>query len=187
MLGDEATCVNAQVGNPTREETVTIVDSIVDYPGRLGTLTVLGAGAEPAVGWAELHQRARRMASVLVGAGVGRGGRVGLLGETSVALVTALQAVWLVGAAVTVLPRLGRRTRWERLHPVLVDADPDLVVTDARPAPPGIRAISLAELARWARAAPAWEVRRPDPTDLALLQYTSGSTRSPRGDRKSVV
>jgi fatty-acyl-CoA synthase len=41
--------------------------------------------------------------------------------------------------------------------------------------------MNLADLAAAATAAPAAVPVRPDPADLAVLQYTSGSTREPRG------
>jgi fatty-acyl-CoA synthase len=78
-------------------------------------LTITSEETDPdgaaAVSWSRLHRLARRMTTALAAAGVGRGSRVGLLGEPSAHLVTALQAVWLAGASVTVLPRRpgGRR------------------------------------------------------------------------------
>lgn len=151
---------------------MTIVDAILDRADGTGTLT---AGEQ--LSWALLHERARRMAAVLAEAGVRPGSRVGLLSDTSADLVAALQAVWLAGAAVTVLP-----PRPGRLGPLLADARLDLVITagdaiDTAPVP----ALALAELATRAAGARPHPVRRPDPADLAVLQYTSGSTRDPRG------
>jgi fatty-acyl-CoA synthase len=163
---------------------MTIVDAIQDRAGGSGELTVLGRG--PAIRWAELHQRARRMAAALAAAGAGRGHRIGLLGDPSPDLVAGLQAVWLAGGSVTVLPRPPRGIPADRLRPVVADAGLDLVVVD----PPAAelaaalapaRVLSLAELVRRAGTAAPAELRRPDPDDLAVLQYTSGSTRSPRG------
>src|SRR3954452_22635392 len=75
------------------------------------TELILLDGAEPErVSWAAFHDDARRMAAALQQRGVAPGDRVALLGATSRRFVTALQACWLAGAAVIVLPL---RTRLE--------------------------------------------------------------------------
>lgn len=166
---------------------MSIVAAIRDTAGGAGTLTVLGNGPRPqVVSWARLHQQARRMATVLARAGVDRGSRVGLLAEPSPDLVAALQAVWLAGAAVTVLPPPGGRAGLARLRPILADAEPRLVVAPDRAGEAAAtlapaRVLPLTELARRAHSAEPAAVRRPEPGELALLQYTSGSTRFPRG------
>lgn len=101
---------------------MTIAESILDRAGGPGTLTVLAGGRSQVLSWARLHQLARRMATALATEGVGRGSRVGLLGEPSTGQVAALQAVWLAGASVTVLPRPTGRAGLSRLRPVLADA-----------------------------------------------------------------
>jgi fatty-acyl-CoA synthase len=166
----------------------TVVDAIAD--GGCGSLTVLGAdGRAEELTWAEVHLRARRIAAVLADGGCGRGARVGLLADTSVDLVAALQAVWLAGGAVTVLPAPmggGRIARHDRIRAVVADAGLDLVVA-GEPATPaavpiaGARVVSQAELVRQSATVAPAPVTRPDPGDLAILQYTSGSTRAPRG------
>jgi len=167
----------------------TVVDLIVDEPGE-GSLTVLDAsGQVDDVTWAGVHLRARQIAAALGADGLGRGCRVGLLADTSVDLVAALQAVWLTGGAITVLPlpaRQSQRGYVEQIRAVLEDAGLDLVVVGepcsaaAMPAT-GTRVVSLAELVRRAAATVPADVIRPEPGDLAILQYTSGSTRAPRG------
>jgi fatty-acyl-CoA synthase len=86
------------------------------------------------VSWARIHDEARRMAGVLQTRGIGPGAHVALLGPTTRALVTAIQATWLTGATVVVLPlplRLGSveefvlATRSRVLH-----ADVDLLIAD---------------------------------------------------------
>jgi fatty-acyl-CoA synthase len=158
----------------------TVVDAITDQAAKgTGTLAVLDGSGEVAVSmpWSAVHERARRMSAVLARVGIGPGSRVGLLGDTGVDLVAALQAVWLCGAAVTVLPPPTRSG--DNLTAIAADARLHLVVADA--GPPGIEVMDLAELAAAARAAPAAVPVRPDPADLAVLQYTSGSTRDPSG------
>lgn len=155
----------------------TVVDEIVNGIHGGGSLTVIGDGGR--LRWAEVHDRARRMAGVLAGRGVRRGSRVGLLGDTGLGLVTAVQAVWLAGGAVTMLPP-PQRGRLDTVRRIVEDGGHDLVVADALP--PGLpRAIRLAELESASLAAGPAAVVAPDPTDLAILQYTSGSTSDPRG------
>ena len=80
-----------------------------------GTITFVGAAAGDAgpadrVEWARLHQDARGMAAALQARGVGPGVHVGVLGPTSRALVTAIQAIYLAGGTLVSLPlpmRLG--------------------------------------------------------------------------------
>nr|MDT0659075.1 AMP-binding protein [Micromonospora sp. DSM 115978] len=166
----------------------TVVDSIAEDPGG-GTLTVLDAdGGVTELTWAGVHLRARRIATVLLGDGFGPGCRVGLLADTGVDLVVTLQAVWLIGGAVTVLPTPAGRDRSARrgqIRAVVADAGLNLVVfgdgVPAELAAPGCPVAALPDLVgRSAGVAPV-RVIRPDPGDLAVLQYTSGSTRLPRG------
>lgn len=197
----------------------TVVDALLDRSGgHADPLTVLGDGgaATSTTTWAAVHDRARRMAAVLSAGGpggargrgarrqrrgIGPGRRVGLLADTGADLVAALQAVWLTGAAVTVLPPpagRGRRAYAEQLRAVVTDAGLDLVLVGTTgPAEPAAsehggglarpalatapELVPLAELAAAAGAAEPAPAHRPDPADLAVLQYTSGSTRTPRG------
>ncbi len=167
----------------------TVVDQIVAKAGGLGTLTLLGddAGVIEQVPWRQVHLRARRVAGVFAQLGLGPGGRVGLVADTSVDLVVAVQAVWLCGGAVTLMPPAGRGNaaiHRAYLRSVAADARLDLVIADqpllssAGAAQP---VITLGELARRAEVVAPAAVQLPDPGDLALLQYTSGSTREPRG------
>src|SRR4051794_22156825 len=101
-------------GNPgPRRE----VGPVVSYlPTRLiraaergGTITFLSADGPAADGsgrveWAVLHEEAKAMAVALARRGIGPGDHVALLGPTSRPFVTAIQATWLAGATVVVLP-----------------------------------------------------------------------------------
>jgi fatty-acyl-CoA synthase len=168
----------------------TVVDAVARR-GRSGSLTVLGAdGAEHTVSWSEVHHRARRVATLLARRGIGKDTRVGLLADTSIDLVTAIQAVWLAGAAITVLPlpvRQSAEAYLGQLRRTISDARPGLVLIGdplAALAEPLAASAPVADLAAFAARAmgiePATPVR-PAPSDLAILQYTSGSTRAPRG------
>ena len=62
------------------------------------------AATRVAVSYRQLHEEARAYAANLQALGVGPGDHVALLGPTSRPLVTAIQAIWLSGATVVVLP-----------------------------------------------------------------------------------
>ena len=158
---------------------------------RAGTITfVTGATDGPAyrtetVPWSQLHDEARAVAAALQSRGAGPGVTVGLLGPTSRALVTAIQATWLTGATVAMLPlpmRLGSieefveatRRRVESADATIVLVDPQLAAF----VPDGMPATSLDALTGDARRFVAPTV---DPDALAILQFTSGSTADPKG------
>ena len=158
---------------------------------RAGTITfVTGATDGPAytsetVPWSQLHDEARAMAAALQARGAGPGVTVGLLGPTSRALVTAIQATWLTGATVAMLPlpmRLGSIDEFvDATRRRVENADAAIVLVDAQLAafvPEGIPATSLDELrGDTAKFAPT----TVGPDALAILQFTSGSTADPKG------
>ena len=155
-----------------------------------GAVTFVGADPSAAdrVLWAQLHSDARTMAAGLQARGVGPGHHVALLGPTSRPLVTAIQATWLAGATVVVLPlplRLGSldeyvaetRAKVRGSDATLVVVDPALAAF-ADPAPGDPPVVLLSELsgATGELVAPP-----PDPDALAVLRFTSGSTAAPKG------
>jgi fatty-acyl-CoA synthase len=163
-----------------------------------GTVTFVGSAAGDAgpadrVEWARLHAEARGVAAALQARGVGPGVHVALLGPTSRALVTTIQAVHLAGGTVVALPlpmRLGSLEEFvEQTRRRIVNADAALVVVDGDlapfldPAPEQAAVVLLDELAgEGARVgARAWQRPPDDPERLAILQFTSGSTASPKG------
>ncbi len=90
----------------------TLAARISQAAERGGVITFIGSRPDSAerVPWSQLHADARAMAAALQARGVEPGDHVALLGPTSRGLVTAIQATWLAGATVVVLPlpmRLG--------------------------------------------------------------------------------
>jgi fatty-acyl-CoA synthase len=168
----------------------TLPERIVTAAGRRGAVTFVGTDPAAAVRvpWADLHLQARRMAVGLQRRGVGPGDRVALLGPTSRPLVTAIQATWLCGATVMVLPlpmRLGSleefvtqtRARIDVAEVSVLAIDGDLAAfVEPRPGDPPM--VALSEL-----PAPSDDLSdsAPGPDDLAVLQFTSGSTADPKG------
>ncbi|MDD7939693.1 class I adenylate-forming enzyme family protein [Actinomycetospora lutea] len=159
-------------------------------------------GPEGRITWAELGDRAARFAAALADAGIGRGDRVAVLLPNGVRWIVAASAVLRVGAAVVPVNTWYRAAELEH---VLGSSGVRMVVTDtrvlgrdtlaeldgagfARPFRPGAAPGADGYLgallwpatldlpsARAPRPLPA-----PDPGDLALLLFTSGSTARPK-------
>jgi fatty-acyl-CoA synthase len=157
------------------------------------SLTFVVGGDHVAVPYAQLHQEARGYAANLQRLGVRPGDHVGLLGPTSRPLATAIQAVWLAGATVVVLPlpmRLSSidefvhqtRVRIRNADVSLVLVDPELAAfIDPVPEDPPMVGWEALEPGP-DRSDPSDWVRPVDDLDrLAILQFTSGSTSDPKG------
>jgi fatty-acyl-CoA synthase len=156
---------------------------------RATTVTFVLGGEEDVVPWRQLHQEAKAYAAVLQGRGVRPGDHVALLSPTTRELVTAIQATWLAGAAIVVLPlpmRLSSieefvaqtRTRIRNADAVLCVVDPELAAF-VTPEPGDPPMIGMDDLAGGDPG--AW-VRPPEAPDrLVILQFTSGSTADPKG------
>jgi fatty-acyl-CoA synthase len=169
----------------------TVVSRIEQAAKGNGTVTFV-TGDEPVTRtWAELHAEATVMAVNLQRLGASRGDHIALLGPTTPAFVTALQAVWLCGATLVVMPlpmRLASLDEFARdTRARIARADCTMVIVDNDLAPfievtaedPPLH--TLADLA--AGTGDAADFLRPDyhQDDLLVLQYTSGSTSEPKG------
>ncbi|MCQ6252821.1 non-ribosomal peptide synthase/polyketide synthase [Streptomyces malaysiensis] len=167
----------------------TLADVFADRAAATPGADALAFGAER-LGYAELDERANRLARHLVGHGVGPEGRVVLLMDRSPDLITALLAVLKSGAAyVPIDPDQPA----ERIAHLCADAAPVAILTTTAaaaatplpgPAPivvdaPAVQAAVAAlpghPLAQADRTTPL----RPD--HPAYVIYTSGSTGTPKG------
>ena len=177
----------------TTNATNTLAPRLEAAADRGGTITFVTGAADgagyttDAIEWARLHDDARALAAALQSRGVGPGITVGILGPTSRDLVTAIQATWLAGATVAMLPlpmRLGSMDEFvEATRRRIANADATIVLIDAALSeflPPDITATTFAELAPSANAA-GYSTPVVDPDALAILQFTSGSTADPKG------
>lgn len=162
--------------------TITFVGSAAGESGDAVTLT-----------WSQLHREAKATGASLQAKGVKPGDHIALLGPTTRDLVTAIQAVWLCGASVSMMPipmrfssveEFANQTRALMRHgdismllidPTLAayqepqEGDPPVVLlSDITPTEDGPSADDL-------------EAVPDDPERLAVLQFTSGSTADPKG------
>ncbi|WP_126896729.1 non-ribosomal peptide synthetase, partial [Streptomyces sp. WAC 01420] len=132
------------------------------------------------VTYAELDERASRLAGVLVARGVGAESVVGVMLERSVGLVVALLAVWKAGGAY--LP-MDPEHPADRITFMLEDVRPLCVITRralANELPDGLAVVvDGAGVADGSAAVVANAV--PGPEQSAYVMYTSGSTGVPKG------
>lgn len=150
-------------------------------------VTFVSGDVHVTVSWQEVHEDAKTMSAGLQSMGVAPGDHVAILGPTSRQLVTAIQAVWLAGATVVVLPlpmRMGSldefvaqtRQRIDHGDISLVLADPELAPF-ITPEPGDPTLVVFGDV----HAADVFVEPADDPETSAILQFTSGSTSDPKG------
>ena len=136
------------------------------------------------LGWAELDEQARRVASTLARL-LAPGERVLLVHPAGFEFLAALFGCLYARVLAVPLPLAVSRAGYEKFLPVLEDAGARLALTDrthlagARASLPAVGWETTEELACGGNA--GWEGPMPEAEELAYLQYTSGSTRTPRG------
>lgn len=172
---------------------LTLTQRIEASAQRSSSITFMNGDLGVTVPWSQLHEDAKAMAAALQAMGIGVGDHVGVLGPTTRSLVTLIQATWLAGAAIVVLPlpmRLASieefvsqtRARVRRADTKLLVLDGELApFVDEQPGDP--RRVVLDDLlaAGQQLGADAWRHTGDDPERLAILQFTSGSTSEPKG------
>jgi len=83
---------------------LTLTSRIENAADRPGTVTFVAGDTGVTVPWAQIHDEARAMAAALQARGVVPGDHVAVLGPTTRPLVTLIQATWLAGATIVLLP-----------------------------------------------------------------------------------
>lgn len=150
-------------------------------------IVVVESGRPRRSDWLSIHRDACALAGRLQARGAGPAATVALLADTSLAMLVALRAVLLSGAAVTVLAPIGDPAQVRR---ALAGSGATLLVTgppftaladlDGLPCP----AIDLTRLATEGGPAP-WHPPAIGEDDAAVVQLTSGTTGPPRQIRVS--
>jgi fatty-acyl-CoA synthase len=168
------------------------VDSLVGRIERAAqrdhAVTFVLGGEEEITSWGAIHEAAKGYAAALQAWGIAPGDHVALLSPTTQQLVVAIQATWLAGATLVVLPlpmRLSsieefvaqtrRRIHHADVKVVLVDSELAPFITPEPGDPP------MMELGELRGDVAAWQRPPVDDERLAILQFTSGSTADPKG------
>ncbi len=137
--------------------------------------------------WAEVHERARRVAGGLAAAGIGQGDAVAVLAGAPVEIAPTAQGIWMRGASLTMLHQPTPRTdlvRWaeETTGVINMMSAKAVVVSEpflaAAPVLSGLGMTVLTVETLLANAAVGPVDTCDD--DVALMQLTSGSTGSPK-------
>ena len=150
-------------------------------------LTIIEEEGERVYSPAELKEEAERAACGLVRAGVEPGDRVGIMAQTTPATVLTFLGCWAAGAVAVPLPLPMRavdpasfieqsRGRLEKVGAKLL-ALPGSLMPMAGELGMGVKMIACEELSSGGGLPPA----PTTPDDVALVQFTSGSTNEPRG------
>lgn len=170
-------------------------DTLIDYLERAGRRPDGGirfldrAERDTWFGWAEIRERALTVCGGLRELGIERGERVALVFPTGLEFFEAFFGTLLAGAVpVPLYPpvRLGRLDEYFRRTARMLEATrARIVLADARVRRILGEAIALARPPLGCRTVDeirhqGGEAVRPDPSDLALVQFSSGTTVEPK-------
>lgn len=166
----------------------TIQRRIAEPTRRDGTLTFVDGDDHRSLRWSEVDREARGKAVGLAALGIRPGDHVALLGPTTPELVATIEAIWLSGATVVVLPLPMRMSSIEEFvaqtRRRIRGADSALLVVDPQLAPfvePEAGDPPMVGYTDLVGDPDAWVAPPADPEALAILQFTSGSTSDPKG------
>ncbi|MEZ4708749.1 MAG: AMP-binding protein [Caldilineaceae bacterium] len=185
--------MNVQTATPIRTKETTLVDILrrraVEQPNQRA-FTFLADGETDAVPitYAELDQQARAIAAWLQEMDMA-GERALLLYPSGLDFIAALFGCFYAGVvAVPTYPARMERTS-RRLQAILRDAQPSVILTDTD-SQLAVEQQVMADFAQLAwlatgelasSLADEWQESAPATEQLAFLQYTSGSTATPKG------
>ncbi|MFG3093130.1 AMP-binding protein [Streptomyces sp. NPDC048202] len=138
--------------------------------------------------WREVVEDAHAMAVGLRSLGVGPGTRVACILTNTPGTVRGLLAIWLAGGAVASLPLPTRgqspEAYGEQLVALAAQLDPTLLLVDewlTALVPPELTGQAPVHAFTALRRAGRIEPSPPGRDDLAFIQYSSGSTSTPKG------
>src|SRR5690606_16333733 len=124
---------------PGSDPFVNLPQRIISSLARDGVVTFIDGDDATPVRWTDLHHNARGLAVGLAARGVAPGDKVAILGPTTRDLVTTIQATWLAGATIVVLPLPMRMSSIEEFvsqtRARILGADTAIVVVDPELAP----------------------------------------------------
>ncbi len=137
--------------------------------------------------WAEVHERARRVAGGLAAVGVGHGDAVGVLAGAPVEIAPTAQGLWMRGASLTMLHQPTPRTDlavWAEDTTNVIDMieAKAVIVSDPFTAAAPVleeRGVKVLTVEQLFASDPVDPIDTGE-DDLALMQLTSGSTGSPK-------
>jgi non-ribosomal peptide synthetase component F len=184
------------MGEPAPDALATLTEVLAWHaqrqPERTHLVLLDEDGVEHPLSYGELLHQAQAVAAGLQARGIGAGDAVAIMLPTCLAFFPCLLGVQLAGAVPVPIYPPARPSQLEdhlRRHAAILDnAGARLLVASAEVALPagllrglvaGLRGVVLADELLACGASP--EAAPAAGTDLALLQYTSGSTGNPKG------